>query len=880
MTRRPELQTCTDEPIRVPGSIQPHGALLGIDEQSLEIVLASANASEQTGTSVAPGTPLETVLTAASMTRLRNALAGDPRDANPLALELSNLGAAHGIVHRTDGLLVLEIEPAADDPLKFRTAYRRLVRQFDRLRRAESLEQVADAAASELARLTGFDRVMVYQFDRHANGSVIAEQRADENMESFLGLHYPASDIPPQARQLYIENPIRLIVDTDFRPVPLVPDVNPETGKPIDLSQSTLRSVSPIHCEYLRNMGVGASMSISLLNGNNLWGLIACHHRTSFLVPYGTRMVAEFLAHVLSAKVLEIERTSVLMHKARAYSIQSRLIDQMVAASSFEEGLAADYCTLTDLFPSDGAAILYRGQITTVGKTPTVEQVRTLSNRLSTSEPTEVVATESLAATFPAAAEYAAVASGAIVVPLSADGSDRIFWFRGERGGAITWAGDPEKSVVVDSEDRLRPRSSFAAFRQQVRHHCEPWQEWEIDIASDFRTAIAASVIHQAAELERLNARLMQASQHKDHFLATVSHELRNPLNAIVGWVRVARMGLDGDELEHALETIERNAEAQTELINDLLDVSRIQSGNLRLETEVVNFREIMLRSIETVQPSAWSRGIKISSSCVEETANVVADPRRLQQIIWNLLNNAIKFSNENSEVRVSLERISSSYQLEVADDGFGMTPELLSKVFEPFTQGDNPESRAGLGLGLSIVKSIVELHDGEIVAYSDGPGHGAIFRVRIPVATLAENVASGDSVAKVADFDLAGRRVLVVEDHADAGQMVVRLIEAQGASVDYAGNGNEAMKMLLGKQCYDLIISDLDMPEMDGFELIDRIRRDSTLTGLPAIALTAFTRGGDRARALRAGFQYHVAKPVDPDELLAVVATLLSRVG
>lgn len=880
MNDRPDLSSCAREPIRIPGSIQPHGALIGLQEPHLEVVLASANASGMLGgNGDLQGARLGQLVDAASMKTLTQALHGDPRDANPLVLRLSDGRPVHGLAHRSDGLLLLEFEPAETDEDQFRTAYRRLVRRFEWLRRSQSLREISEIAVREMQRLTGFDRVMVYRFDSHANGEVIAEQCVDAEMESFLGLHYPASDIPAQARRLYVENPIRLIVDVNYTPVPINPDVNPLTRQPLNLSHAALRSVSPIHCEYLRNMGVGASMSISLLSGEELWGLIACHHREPFHVPYSTRLVCEFLAHVLSARIVELDRIEVLTHKTRAYGVQSRLIDEMVSAPRFQEGLGVEGRQLTDLIRCNSAAVLFRGEVTRIGPAPEERAIRELGAALARRERHEVVATDCLASIHPPAADYVDIAAGAVAVPISADGSDLIFWFRDERIRSVTWAGNPDKAVIAadDGSARLRPRASFAAWVEQVRGQSEPWADWEIEVAADFRTALVASIIHQAAELERLNTRLLKVNRTKDEFLAMVSHELRNPLNAILGWVRIARMGMSDDDLQRALETIERNAVAQSTLVDDLLDIGRIESGRLQLETRPLDLRRLVTTALETVEPSARAREITICTEMVDQGTEVVGDSRRLQQVVWNLLTNAIKFSDEGTRIDVTLERRASTVALAVSDEGIGIHASLLPSVFEPFRQGEGPAKRSGLGLGLSIVKSIVELHGGHIGAVSGGQGKGSTFTVTLPIAALR----TGDDVGVLsrtgAEIDLSGLDLLVVDDNQDAAEMVATLLRNHGASVRVAGNGLEGLRSLEQEPCA-LIISDLDMPEMDGFALMAAVRERPALRALPAIALTAYARGGDRARALAAGFRQYVAKPVDPDELVTVVASVLGR--
>ena len=740
MTEPLDLTECEREPIHIPGAIQPHGALLGLTGPRLEVVLHSANAEALLELDAAPlGRNVAELVGAAALDQLQDALSGEPRDVNPIAMQLTGGRPAHGIVHRSEGLLILEVEPAGFDELRFTFAYRRLIRHFDRLRRAGTVQDVCDIAAREVRELTQYDRVMVYRFDERANGQVISEARVDQGLEPYLGLYYPASDIPAQARRLYVENPLRIIVDAEYQPVPLVPALNPLSGRPLDLSHATLRSVSPVHCEYLRNMGVRGSMSISLLKGDELWGLVACHHRQPLHVPYGTRMVGEFLAHVLSARISELERSEILKRKSASWSVQAELIEQTVSAPRFGDGLTGSRRTLADLLDCDGAAVLYQGEVTRIAQAPPAEEVAALGAALREHARGRVIATDCLAELHPPAAAYAHRAAGAVAVPISAQGEDFIFWFRPERARTYTWAGDPHKPAApADDGVRLGPRRSFAAWTERVRGRCEPWAEWEVEVAADFRTAVVAGIIHQAAELERLNRELVTAGRRRDRFVAAVSHELRNPLNAILGWVTLARRGLTPAELDEALEIIERNARAQTQLVDDLLEVNRIERGRLHLELEPIDLVRVVTESVSSMLPSARINGVKIETHTAEPKLNIVGDAGRLQQVVWNLLSNAVKFSEPQGCIRVRLTRDGSAALLEVQDDGAGIDAELLPHLFEPFYQGEGDLQRAGLGLGLAIVRSIVELHGGTVGAASHGPGQGAVLTVRLPMQNAA----------------------------------------------------------------------------------------------------------------------------------------------
>jgi signal transduction histidine kinase/ActR/RegA family two-component response regulator len=371
----------------------------------------------------------------------------------------------------------------------------------------------------------------------------------------------------------------------------------------------------------------------------------------------------------------------------------------------------------------------------------------------------------------------------------------------------------------------------------------------------------------------------------KDEFLATLSHELRTPLNAILGWIQVLRHAgaRDDQDYRSALETIERNARLQRALIDDLLDMSRITAGKLHLDVQTLHPVAFVEAAIESVQPAARARGVRLVRIVDPSAGPISGDPGRLQQVVWNLLSNAIKFTPKDGTVTVSLERKDPHVEIRVEDTGIGIAADLLPHLFERFRQGDASTTRkfGGLGLGLSIVKRLVEMHGGSVAARSDGEGHGTTIAVLLPLAVV--NQAAGDAPrphAALRADELQGLRVLVVDDQADARTLIRRVLTDCGAVVATASTTDEAVAAVEADHP-DLLVSDIGMPDSDGFELMRRVRALGPARGgdLPAIALTAFARSEDRTRALRAGFLVHVSKPVDPSELVATVASVAGRV-
>jgi signal transduction histidine kinase/ActR/RegA family two-component response regulator len=398
---------------------------------------------------------------------------------------------------------------------------------------------------------------------------------------------------------------------------------------------------------------------------------------------------------------------------------------------------------------------------------------------------------------------------------------------------------------------------------------------------------LASKLDATRAELQQALAAAETASRARDEFLATVSHELRTPLTSIIGWIQLLRLEHDETSIAEGLETIDRNARAQSRLIEDILDFSRINAGKLRLNVQPLDFMDVLDAAIDIVRPAADAKGVRIERVLDSEAGHISGDPDRLQQVAWNLLSNAVKFTPRGGRVQVRLERINSHCELTVSDTGEGISPKFLPYVFDRFSQADSSSTRShsGLGLGLGIVRNLVELHGGTVQAFSPGEGKGATFAVRLPLL-VAHHRENDQLVARLElpavrtinrDFaDLTGVSVLVVEDNDDSRKLLHTILTRSGAAVKVAENVATALRLLAG-EWPDIVISDIEMPGEDGYSLMRKIRlQEPPSRHVPAIALTAYTRSVDRVRALAAGFQTHMSKPVEPAELVAAVRSLV----
>ena len=435
-------------------------------------------------------------------------------------------------------------------------------------------------------------------------------------------------------------------------------------------------------------------------------------------------------------------------------------------------------------------------------------------------------------------------------------------------------------------------RSGVSQFRWIARDGRVIWVETRSRVIADsqgqpigMRGVTMDFSRHKRMEQERdaLLAEAQELNRVKDEFLATLSHELRTPINAVLGWTQMLRTGIvEGTRAVAALEAIERNAVAQQRLIEDLLDVSRIITGQFRMDTQTVDVGTVVLAAVQGVEPTARVKNIHIAVHLPTDPPIALGDPNRLQQAVWNLLSNAVKFTGRDGRVNVDVVRAGESVDVTVADSGIGIAPDVLPHIFDRFKQADSGTTRvhAGLGLGLAIVRHIIELHGGTVSAASDGTGRGATFRLQMPAAPAGVAAESrGPTRREDLDFDrkpLAGIRVLLVEDEMDAREMLAHLLSEHGADVEPVESASDAMRAFEARP-FDIILSDLEMPGEDGYSLMRAVRAREAQTSrrIPAVAVTAYGRAEDQAKATTAGFDHHIVKPIDIAKVVITVAAL-----
>jgi light-regulated signal transduction histidine kinase (bacteriophytochrome) len=761
---RSGLTSCAREPIHLSGAVQPHGALVAFDPRTERVVQAGGNTAGLLGAppSTLIGDTIAGILDPAILARLRERLTATLE--HNRALAPFTMSAGHGsavsdvTIHPSGGLIVLEFEPGygagTEDPLALVQGMMHNVQQ------ANTVQHFCDMLAHEMRAASGFDRVLVYRFERDDSGVVVAESR-DPEVDSFLGLHYPESDIPRQARALYLANTIRTIPDAGYTPAPIIPATNPATGEPLDLSHSDLRSVSPIHLRYLANMGVAASMSLSIIMRGRLWGLIACHHRQPRFVSRRLRSAFEVFVKIASTQ-LEVKIVAeALQARLSAKEIHEGLVRNISQETDLAEGLIRLRPNLLDFIPATGVGLWFDGKYTGFGVTPTRQQMELLVEWLNEQRNSGVVQTDCLPLHLPEAERFADVGSGILALFVSKQPRDYVVWFRPEVIKTVTWAGNPNKPLDAGPDGLLMsPRQSFMAWQQSVRLHSAPWTDEEVEAAHKLRLSLLEVVLERINQVarEREQARLRQNElmRELDHRLeqwqavagalteetkrrSLAEEELsavlrRTVLDQEAERLRIARelhdtlgqsltllqLGLDGvAQAPHDRESLRLRIASLKVLATDVgREVSR-----LAWEIRPTVLDDLGLQTATRSLMETWSERTSIRFDlhiAIDETRLPLVIETTLYRVLQEALTNVVRHSGA-TKVAVILTAADRQVTMIVEDDGRG------------FDEGeaDHPPLARRLGLvgmreRLSMVKGSIE--------FETEPGRGTTLFVRVPV--------------------------------------------------------------------------------------------------------------------------------------------------
>ena len=731
------LADCASEPIRIPGAIQPHGWLAAVDLRSGRLVASSENwASLLTAPAGMLGAFIEAAL--GPVLDLRHTLRDGegPVSCGELALGGRRL---HATGHRLGELAYVELEselPDAADSGTRAPIYSLARHLVPLMQRTSAVDELCRVVVAEMKRLTGFGRCLAYRFDANGHGEVLAEV-ADRGYATYAGHHFPAADIPAQARELYRINHIRLIADAHYEPVP-VRFVDGRASTALDLSQAALRSVSPVHLEYMRNMGTLASMSVSIVVGGRLWGLISCHDHAPRRLSWQTRMACEHLGQLLSLQIEAKEENEQVTEQLRLRQLTLAIVAHLADSDATLQRLMDEPGPLLRLGRATGAAVILNEECWAVGETPNrstlIQLGQWLGNRID-----EVWHGDRLPLEAPALAGELGTTAGLLAISISKLHRHYIVWFRPEIVQTIVWAGDPRKDVSTDPAQRLHPRLSFDSWREQVGGRSLPWTTGEVNAVQELRQALIGIVLRRAEEMAEVAMELGRVNKELEAFSYTVSHDLRAPMRHIAGFVdlvlEMEGAGLTDRSRRYLAHVKEASAHAG-QLVDALLDFSRM--GRSALKPAAINTEHLVDDLIAEQNTQLQDR--RIEWIVRRPLPRLWGDPILLQVAVRNLIGNAVKYTRPRDPARIEIDGIAGPQGtgLRVTDNGVGFQMKYVGKLFGVFQRLHQTEAFEGTGIGLASMRRIVERHGGQVEAWG-APDHGARFGFTLPTREMQE---------------------------------------------------------------------------------------------------------------------------------------------
>jgi light-regulated signal transduction histidine kinase (bacteriophytochrome) len=888
---------CAQEPIHIPGSIQPHGVLLVVDPgQDLAIVAASENAgllSGGTQSNTLLGVTVGETLGEDFADTLRGlAAAGELRGETPweTVLDLPG-GAFEAVAHTQDGMVLVELEPVAPrDEQEALAAARALQRAIARLRASGGrLEELARVTVQGIRQLTGYERVLIYRFDQDWHGQTLAEDMVEDWDQSLDGLHFPASDIPAQARDLYRRSLIRWVPSRDAQPVPLHKDPRWEApdqpARPIDLSFSRLRSLSPIHLQYHRNMGVDGSMSLSILHEGRLWGLMVCHHRRPHRPSPGQRAAAAALTDAFALRIGGAEQMGAEeARRADAHRL-AELLAHMAEAEDVTTALTAGSVTIASLFDCVGAVLVRREVVEMLGTTPPAADVLRLAAWLRARGGEEIFHSDHLCAEFPDWSPHAAIASGGLAIFLNAERSDMILWFRPEEPYLLSWGGNPHKAVDP-ADGSVMPRQSFERWVETRHGYARPWAAWELEIAATLRHAITEVIIRSLSRIAELNDRLRQSQKMEavGQLTGGIAHDFNNLLAGIVGSLEMMRNRVAQGrvtELDRYLGAAMTSANRAAALTHRLLAFSRRQTLDPR-PTDVNR----LVASMEDLIRRTVGPGIHVESVMSGGLWMTLCDANQLENALLNLSINARDAMPDGGRLTIEAvnARLDEAYAkrhhdvapgqyvaVSVTDTGTGMPPEVVARAFDPFFT-TKPIGQ-GTGLGLSMVYGFAKQSNGYVRIYSEA-GQGTTVRIYLPrfVGEAEEEAAQTEAQLLEPPRDST---VLVVDDEPVVRMLISEVLRDLGYGVIEASDGAQAMKILDAQRRIDLLVTDVGLPGgLNGRQLADAIR--AARPGLKVLFITGYAENAVLGNGLLEPGMQVMTKPFAMEALASKIRSMI----
>jgi two-component system, chemotaxis family, sensor kinase Cph1 len=744
-----QLAQCANEPIRIPGAIQPHGWMAVVQMRSGDLRACSENWGLLLARDPAD-------LPSLVEDTLREAIEGrhslvdgeGPVSCGTVEVQGRRL---HVSGHRLGELGYFEVEVDSLDAGTRAPIYSLARHLVPKMQRTDSVEQICRIVVQEMKRLTGFGRCLAYRFNPDGHGEVLAEA-LDHGYHSYAGHRFPASDIPAQARELYRINHIRLIADARYQPVPVrfMDGRDPTT---LDLSQSALRSVSPVHLEYMRNMGTLASMSVSIVVRGELWGLVSCHDHQPQHLSWQTRMACEHLGQLLSLQIEAKEDKERVTEQLRLRQLTLAIVAHLSDSNGTLQSLMQEPGPLLRLGRASGAAVILNESAWSVGEAPSPAALVDLGQWLS-ARIDDVVHTDRLAVEAPHLAEAMGGMAGLLAISVSKLHRHYIVWFRPEIVQTIVWAGDPRKEMHLGQDQRLHPRRSFDSWREQVEGRALAWTSGEIKAVQELRQALIGIVLRRAEELAEVAMELGRVNKELEAFSYTVSHDLRAPMRHISGFVDLV-LEMDGsglsDRSRRYLAHVKEASAHAGHLVDALLDFSRM--GRAALKPVSINTEHLVDDLI--AEQTSLVKERHIEWDIRRPLPRLWADPVLIQVALRNLMANAVKYTRPRDPARISITPLqtASGIGLSVQDNGVGFQMKYVGKLFGVFQRLHQVDSFEGTGIGLASVRRIVERHGGQVEAWGE-PGQGARFSLMLPnreYAAVMASAPSGTAIAPVA---------------------------------------------------------------------------------------------------------------------------------
>ncbi|WP_343521714.1 ATP-binding protein [Pedobacter sp.] len=712
-----DLNNCDKEPIHIPGKIQSHGFLVAVDKSSLLITYISENAgvflSEQAKKLLNKELSLlnhfikqhdvafniEDLLKLGIIRKSFDAISPHPVEINGLPFYL--------IISPSKNDWLLEFEPVT---LQF-DIQSSIGRSASSMLQGKSVSALLKGAAQEIKKLIQYDRIMVYKFLEDGHGEVVAEEK-EAGLESFFGLHYPASDIPKQARALYKLNLTRLIADVNIADSPIL---TLKENEALDLTNGSLRAVSPIHIQYLKNMGVYSSFSISLISHGELWGLIACHNYSPKFIDYKAREGAKLIGQILSSALeyRQEEEDSKVIEQFK--STANVLLEHLNRDKYLIEAITSHKRTILDATKASGVAVIFENELKTIGNVPSEKDIRELSEWLKTNTGESLYYTHQFPEIYSPAKKYKSTASGILCCMLNKEIGEMIIWFKPEMITTVNWAGNPEKPVVSAENGllNLSPRKSFEIWSQVVNNTSEKWLAEEITSVLRIREIIITHINKKANEIRLLNEKLQVAYEELDTFSYTISHDLRTPLTSIKTYAELLLKNKNIDENgQKMLSRILVGADKMNFLIKEILNLARV--GRSEIISETVDMESLL----QEIKGEVWSAFKADQTELVlGKLLSIKGDKTQIAQVFTNLIGNAVKYSAMVAKPKVEVTSYIDGGEViyTVKDNGIGIDNRYYDRVFELFKRMDNVKEIEGTGVGLAIVKRIVEKHNGRV---------------------------------------------------------------------------------------------------------------------------------------------------------------------